>query len=232
LTPRAVIFDLYGTLIDLYSWEANERLLAEMAATLSVPADTFSHLWIETYPERVTGAFTDDKSYILHLCSRLEIVPSETSIRAAIELKNEFTRRLMVPRPDARETLQKLKDGGLKLGLLTNCGREVPMYWGRTPLAPLVDVAVFSCEAGVKKPDPAAYLLTCKRLNVQPIHCVFVGDGGNRELEAAEEVGMKAIMIRTPEDNVFNPRRTASDGWPGRRVSRLGEVIDIVVGQA
>ena len=228
MTPKAVIFDLYGTLIDLYSWEDNERRLAGVASTLSVPAKPFSRLWTETYPERVTGVFPDDESYILHLCARLKTVPSDTSLQAAIEMKNEFTRRLMVPRPGARETLQKLKEAGLGLALLTNCGREVPGYWGRTSLASVVEVAVFSCEVKVKKPDPAAYFLTCDRLNVQPRDCTFVGDGGNRELEAAQEIGMKAIMIRTPEDNLYNPRRTASDAWLGRRVSRLNEVIDIV----
>lgn len=40
------------------------------------------------------------------------------------------------------------------------------------------------------KPDPAIYLLACRRLGVAPEDCVFVGDGGDRELEGAAAVGM------------------------------------------
>ncbi|MCD6328414.1 HAD family hydrolase, partial [bacterium] len=56
----------------------------------------------------------------------------------------------------------------------------------------------------------------------------YVGDGGNQELEGAEAVNMAAVMIRTPEDTLFNPRRTASDGWPGLRIAHLIEVLDLL----
>jgi len=231
LTAKAAIFDLYGTLIDLFSWGAEQKVLADVAKTLSLPVKDFQSLWTDTYPERVTGAFPDLESYLLDLCKRLRIVPCETSVEAAVDMMNEFTRGLMVPRPDAEETLSKLKEGGLKLALLTNCGCHVPSIWNQTPLASLMDARVFSCEAGIKKPDPKVYVLTCKRLDVQPGDCIFVGDGGNEELDGAEAVGMTAVMIRTPEDDLYNPRRTASDVWPGPRISRLSQVFDIALGE-
>jgi putative hydrolase of the HAD superfamily len=143
---------------------------------------------------------------------------------------DEFTRRLMVPRPDAETTLTRLRRAGLKLALLTNCWFEVPAHWNRTSLARLVDAAVFSFEVKAKKPDAIVYLLTCERLDVQPSDCVFVGDGANQELQGAEAVGMAAVMIRTPDDNLYNPRRTASDDWPALRISHLSEVFDIAIG--
>jgi len=230
LRVKAVIFDLYGTLIDLFSPEDEQRQLSKIAAALQTPLDRFTRLWADTYPERVTGAFADVQSYLLDLCRRLQIVPCESGVNAAIEMVDEFTRRLMVPRPDAETTLTRLRRAGLKLALLTNCWFEVPAHWNRTSLAPLVDAAVFSFEVKAKKPDAIVYLLTCERLDVQPGDCVFVGDGANRELEGAEGVGMTAVMIRTPEDNLYNPRRTASDDWPGLRISHLSEVCDIAIG--
>lgn len=230
MTFNAVIFDLFGTLIDLYTEEAEQKVLLDIAKTLSLPAGPFQKLWAETYPHRVTGLFHDDASYMLNLCKRLEVVPCESSLKAAIELKNEFTQGLMVPRPDAEQTLKKLKRLGLRLALLTNSSREVPLYWNKTSLAPLMDAAIFSCEVKLRKPDTAVYDLTCERLDESPQDCLFVGDGGNRELEAAEEVGMTAVMIRTPDDAIFNPRRTASDNWSGLRISCLTEVVPIASG--
>jgi len=229
LTTRAVIFDLYGTLIDLFSWDAAQKVLSDMAETLSLPIKSFQRLWTDTYSERVTGAFPDSESYMLDLCKRLRTVPCETSLEAAIDMMNEFTRSLMVPRPDAEQTLTRLKHAGLKLGLLTNCPWEVPTYWNQTSLAPLMDEAVFSFAVGCKKPDKRIYELTCDRLGVQPQESIFVGDGGNQELQGAEAVGMTSVLIRTPEDNIYNPRRTASDGWPGIRISRLSEIFDIAL---
>ena len=121
-----------------------------------------------------------------------------------------------------------LGKAGLKLGLLTNCSRAVPVLWDETPLAPLMDESIFSCLVGCKKPDKRIYDIACERLGVLPQECVFVGDGGNRELEGALEAGMMAVMIRTPEDSIYNPRRTASDGWSGPRVARLSEVPNLV----
>ncbi len=227
MNTKAVIFDLYGTLIDLFSWEESHEVLSDVAKTLALPIKPFQKLWTDTYPELVTGVYPDDKSCLLELCRRLEVLPCEADLNAAIVIKNEFTRRLMVPRPDAEETLMRLKAAGLKLALLTNSSSEVPRYWNQTVLAPLMDAAIFSFEAKVKKHDPKVYHLTCDRLGVLPKECIFVGDGGNRELEGAEAVGMTSVMIRTPEDHLYNPRRTASDNWAGLRISRLSEIVEI-----
>ena len=229
MRAKAVIFDLYGTLIDLFSWEAAQKVLSDMAETLSLPVKLFQRFWTDTYPERVTGAFPDSESYLLELCKRLRTVPCETSLKIAIDMKNEFTRSLMVPRPDAEQTLKGLKQAGLKLGLLTNCSWEVPTFWNRTSLAPLMDAAVFSFQVGCKKPDRRIYEITSKRLGVKSQECMFVGDGGNQELEGAKAAGMTAVMIRTPGDDLYNPRRTASDAWPGPRISHLSEVLEIAL---
>ena len=230
LRAKAVIFDLYGTLIDLFSCQDEQKQLSKIAAALQVPAEQFARLWTDTYTERVTSAFPDVESYLLSVCRRLQIVPCESGVNAAIELVDEFTRRLMIPRPDAETALRSLRQAGLKLALLTNCWYEAPAHWNKTSLARLMDAAVFSFEVKAKKPDAIVYLLTCERLDVQPSDCVFVGDGANHELEAAEALRMTAIMIRTPEDNLYNPRRTASDDWPGLRISHLSEVFDIAIG--
>ena len=33
-----------------------------------------------------------------------------------------------------------------------------------------------------------------EHLKVQPEECLYIGDGGSRELETAEEIGMKAVQ--------------------------------------
>jgi epoxide hydrolase-like predicted phosphatase len=59
----------------------------------------------------------------------------------------------------------------------------------------LVDVIVYSHEAGCEKPDPRIYLIACDRLGVEPREAVFVDDIPEW-VEAARRVGMHGIIFR------------------------------------
>jgi putative hydrolase of the HAD superfamily len=91
--------------------------------------------------------------------------------------------------------IRRLRDDGLRLGLLTNNVKEFGSAWRATfPVDELFDVVVDSSEVKMRKPDRRIYLLTCERLGVQPSSTVFVDD--NRDnVEAARAVGMEAIQF-------------------------------------
>jgi putative hydrolase of the HAD superfamily len=80
------------------------------------------------------------------------------------------------PRPGAIETLRELHRRGLRLGLITVCSDDLPAVWAETAFAGLFDTEVFSCDVGLRKPDPAIYALASERLGVAPADCIFVGD--------------------------------------------------------
>ena len=61
----------------------------------------------------------------------------------------------------------------------------------------LFDAIVVSGEVGLRKPDPAIYLLAGRRLGVAPVDCVFVDDL-RTNCEGAERVGMTAVLHRDP----------------------------------
>ena len=58
-------------------------------------------------------------------------------------------------------------------------------------LAPLVDHLILSYETGLCKPQPEIYQLAAEKLGVTCEDCVFIGDGGSRELYGAAQVGMQ-----------------------------------------
>ena len=76
----------------------------------------------------------------------------------------------------------------------------------------------------MKKPDPRVYALACNRLEVQPGECLFIGDGGSRELTGATNAGMGAVLIRAPDDSENGDR----EDWRGRRISSVQEVFDLL----
>lgn len=54
---EAVIFALFGTLVDIFSRAEYERVLREMATALSVPANNFSRAWIAGSNARTLGTY-------------------------------------------------------------------------------------------------------------------------------------------------------------------------------
>lgn len=88
----------------------------------------------------------------------------------------------------------------------------------------MVDVVAFSCELGVRKPDPEIYLAATRRLNVQPDECVFVGDGGSNELYGAHELGMAATMLVDP-NLVDTERFEGHSSWDGTIITSLAELV-------
>ena len=59
----------------------------------------------------------------------------------------------------------------------------------------LTETIVYSHEVGVRKPDPAIYLLACERLGVRPGEVVYLDDK-EIAVEGARAVGMTAVRFR------------------------------------
>jgi FMN phosphatase YigB (HAD superfamily) len=65
----------------------------------------------------------------------------------------------------------------------------------RCGLSRYLDAAFVSYETGVRKPDPEAYRLPCRRLGIPPAEALFVDDRADN-CEAARAIGMDAIVFR------------------------------------
>jgi putative hydrolase of the HAD superfamily len=222
MTVRAVVFDLYGTLIDeapRATWRAMQE---ELADALGIERETFARLWVDTYTQRATGPFTPS----LHaLCAQAGIELGDKQLEQAFAVRNRHLRDHLVPRQDAEETLAELRGRGLKLGLVTECSDVVPELWPQSPLARYFDAQVYTCAVGVRKPARILYDLVCERLGVEHPDCVYVGDGGGYELAGAAAVGMRPILIVAPYVEWRHPE---AEEWAGPRVSRLSELLLLI----
>jgi putative hydrolase of the HAD superfamily len=224
---KAVIFDIFGTLVDIFSLEEYRVFINDMCAVLGVSPEAFMNRWDEAADERALGRVPVAEQ-LRALCRGLGVDVTPAQLERAVEMRVDFVRGALVPRGDAAETLGRLREGGLKVGVISDCSEEVVAAWPDTPLAPLVDEAVLSAGVGMKKPDPRVYELACERLGVEPAACLFVGDGGSRELTGASSVGMDAVLIRTPEDTGDDAFRRDAEEWDGPKISALKEVLALV----
>lgn len=102
-------------------------------------------------------------------------------------------------RPDSGlwDVAATARRAGVRTALLSNSWGTHFYPWDR--LEEVFDHRVISGEVGLRKPDPAIYLLACERLELPPEACAFVDDlPGN--VEVAEDLGMFAVLHRGDED--------------------------------
>jgi putative hydrolase of the HAD superfamily len=112
------------------------------------------------------------------------------------------------------ELMRELRDGGMRMALLTNNVREWEPHWrAKLPdVDDIFEVIVDSAFVGLRKPDPAIYELTLERLGdgLRAAECVFVDDF-EVNCQAAAELGMTAVQYRDAEQAIAEVRRAVAD---------------------
>ena len=227
MTFKAVIFDLFGTLVDDFASSVGQ-MHTEMAASLAAPHEQFIPLWNQTTEMRIVGAFETVEDNIEHVLTALNMRAEAEQIRRAVEIRMKYIRGALQPRPSAIDTLAKLKDHPYKIGLISNCSIEIPMLWQETAFAKVIDTPIFSCLAHLKKPDIRIYHFACERLGVIPASCLYIADGENHELAAAAKVGLHPVLIRMSSQETGGELHQETREWLGTTISALPEVLRLV----
>lgn len=188
---KAVIFDMYETLITLF--ESPLYFGTQMASDAGIEEAKFQEIWRTAEADRTTGKITLEN--ILEKILKANDCYSETKMNLIVnkrirsrEAAFEHLHKDIIP------MLSALKKKGVLIGLISNCFSEEAMIIKKSVLYPYFDAVCLSFDEGLQKPNPAIFKRCLEMLNVQAEDCLYVGDGGSNELEAAEMVGMKAVQ--------------------------------------
>jgi putative hydrolase of the HAD superfamily len=223
----AVIFDFFATLTPGTPEHVWQEHTARSAAPLGIDAAAWRQSFTDSFPERATGSLGDLPATLRELARRNGIEPDDHALAAACAARRAAQRELFVFRDDALEVLAKIRARGLRVGVLSDCTIELSEAWPQLPVASLVDARVLSCEVGRRKPDPELFTMVARQLGVAPVQCLYIGDGGGRELTGASACGMRAVMLRT-DDWWTSVAHTREDEWPGPAVASLSAVLSIL----
>jgi putative hydrolase of the HAD superfamily len=217
---RAVVFDLWDTIVEFVP-DQGERLHRRIAERLGVTYDRFAEVWYaeDLVRSRNIGPLG---TCFGAACKHLGV---DADVDELVGWRRELTREALVARPGLLDTLEGLRERGLRVGLISNCTEEVADCWPDTAFADFFDAAVFSATAALAKPDPEIYLLAARELGVEPVECLFVGDGANDELRGAQEVGMTPVLFHA--DGREPPWQEVRD-WSGHRITALPQVLELV----
>ncbi|GAA1032514.1 hypothetical protein GCM10009557_31260 [Virgisporangium ochraceum] len=223
---RAVVFDYFGTLSRAVRQGPAH---ARMARSLGCEPESWLDLMSRTFYLRATGRLGNPLDVLYGLARILGSRPSAQTLRS-VRAERIATIGADGPlRPDAVPVLAGLRERGLRTAVVSDCWYELPELLPELPVYPLLDVHVFSVRVGRCKPHPALFLEACDRLGVAPAECLYVGDGGSRELTGATAVGMSAVRLDAPDLTghlTFQP----DQAFRGPSVTSLREVLPLVCG--
>lgn len=188
---KAVIFDMYETLITHYN--SPLYFSPQMAADAGIPLENFQSIWRPTDTERTIGKLSleDALARILKENHCYSDRLFNQIITKRIDIKEDCFNHL---HPEILPMLSKLKDHGIKIGLISNCFSEEAVVIRNSILAPYFDAIYLSYEQGVKKPDKEIFIRCINELDVKAEECLYIGDGGSQELEASSTLGMHALQ--------------------------------------
>lgn len=94
---------------------------------------------------------------------------------------------------DVLPVLADLRERGLKLGLVSNTGRDVDEFLAHHSIR--IDVALSSRIHGKVKPHPTIFQAVLDRLGVAAEQAAMVGDSPEDDLEGARGLGMRAFLV-------------------------------------
>ncbi len=188
---RAVIFDMFETLISYHTCPV--YFGTQMAEDAGIPAAEFLSKWRATDYDRSTGKRTVEE--VLEQILKEFGCYTEELLQMLV-CKRGATIDKCLNNKDAEiiPMLQALKERGISIGLISNCYQEEAARIRKSELFPYFDAVFFSNEQGICKPEKEIYYRCVEALSVKPEECLYVGDGGSRELETAEELGMKVLQ--------------------------------------
>lgn len=192
--PEAVIFDAYGTLLDIdAAMAAHAARLGERWPALSAEwrAKQLEYTWVRS----LTGAAHHEDFW---LCTRdaLDFVLARHGMRdAALARDLMQAYRVLPPYPEVPAMLRAVREQGIGTAILSNgTPGMLADALAHAGLAPLIDEVLSVEEVGVFKPDPRVYRLATRQYGCPPDRLVFVSANA-WDAQAAHAFHMRVVRV-------------------------------------
>lgn len=228
--PRAILFDLDDTLISAYGRprDAWAKVLAEFAGLIAPLSVDEAVDAVQAYATTFWSDTSRHKEWRLRLLdARREIVggalratgrygadgPDIDTVHTIADRFSRLREEEMKPFPGAYECLDRLKELGIRLALVTNGAAETQRAKiVRFALEHRFDHIQIEGEHGFGKPEDRAYRHAMAALGMAPPDTWMVGDNLEWEVAAPQRLGIYAIWFDAygaglPPDSSVRPDR-------------------------
>ena len=209
---KAVLFDLGGTLHtnsmpegrDLWFADRLLRRLSDygidlparpedIARSLPVNSEIYKHESEQTLRELPAVEIWNDYYLREYQIGRECLAP----IAEELSFLYDYERPCVMRRPHLKETMEKLRDMGLRLGVISNIISRsvVPHFLAEYGIDDLMECVITSAGTGIRKPSADIFRLAEKELGLKPEELAYVGDTISRDVRGTRNAGW-ALMIQ------------------------------------
>ena len=214
----AFIFDLDGTLVDLFDlhllgfqevslegWDL-QFLREDLSKYYGRPAEDIARPFFEKHG--ISGVDYGDFA----------------RKRRAVVMRNLKAGYDVKVLPGATELLSEIKSAGLKLGLATSSTREMGEAMLKSAgIYEFFSARVYREDVKNGKPAPDIFLKTAELLGAKPPECAVVEDSVYG-IQAAKAVGMKTIAVATGTQTKTDLEKLLPDILLGSLKTRLSDI--------
>jgi len=210
--PTAYLLDYGGTLdtgARHWCYVLHEGL---EAAGLTLPLDSFRPAYV--YAERQLAKFpyitqrddflsllqkkiTLEVEYLVHTraASFATYADRAALIRSAALYCNAYARKHVQA---SLAVIKALHQKG-RVVIVSNFYGNLPTILNTFGVTPHIDAVVESARVGVRKPNPAIWLLGAQAAATEPAHCIAVGDSFTKDILSARTAGMQTVWYSGEE---------------------------------
>jgi 2-haloacid dehalogenase len=201
---QALLFDVFGTVVDWRTSVAREIEALNRAKGLSLDATAFAVAWRALYQPGMDKVRKGERPWVkldvLHR-ENLQILLDRHGVKGLSEADIDHLNRAwhrLDPWPDSVAGLSRLKRRFIlgtcsngNVALMVNMAKYGGLPW---------DVILGAEPTQSYKPQPECYLRSCALLDLSPDACMMVA-AHNNDLVAASKCGLKTAFVRRPSEH-------------------------------
>jgi phosphoglycolate phosphatase len=210
--PEAYLFDFEGTLVT-FEWNLTKgiSIILNEIELIGYSMNLFdgSPSYVDIHKVASVISEQDDESTIMNVIAEVHDQFDADALSRWKLYK------------DAKQTLNKLKNNGKLLGLVTNVGsKAINSAIKKLELDDIFEIVITRNHVSRLKPDPEGLLMAANSLKIDPDSILFTGDSYD-DLGAAKAANMKSCYLSGGQDKI-----NADDGiQPDFIINRLKELI-------
>ncbi|HMA20176.1 MAG TPA: HAD family hydrolase [Gemmatimonadaceae bacterium] len=233
---KSIIFDLYGTLIDIETDESMDEIYRAIAHYLTFHGINL-HRWgvreryyqimtqqketrAEQYPEIDVEAIWST----LLAQEGIDAAPTRRRLaRVLAQFYRGISRKRLQLYPDVKRTLDELR-AAYRLALVSDAQPCFALPEIRAVgLAGYFKPIVISARYGFRKPDPRLFEKALAMMKLTPAEVIYVGNDMYRDIHGAQRLGIRSIFIDSNQGE-----RSHADTRPDYIAGGFHEVLKAV----
>ena len=221
---KAVLFDATGTLIELRDPVAPSYARFARAHGVDLPPRRIEEAWKRVVSGRELRCFPDARPEDVPGLERAwwhEVVSATFRAADPSIVFPDFdaffgdlfewyaTAEAWRARPGVVTTLTRLRETGLRLGIVSDFDYRLTDVLESLGIAGLFDAVVLAGAVGATKPDARLFAAALTAMGLSERDAVYVGDDPARDLAGAEAAGLAAVDVGSLASFTDLPRHLA-----------------------